>query len=336
LEDTRDTPEAWLRQERGKFVSIRRCFANVGMLAFVSMTAGCPAPSTYLNAVTSFAGTTSDGVTSLGALPATAATICRKRAVARFLKGPLESGAAPTIKWEAYYAADKQADGTLSWKDYCVDIQQSASNYSALLTVLTSYANALKALAATGTWDGAALNTILAKSGTLAGAKTPAGTALSGAGGFAQQLGSLVEGKYVADKAHDFASSANTSFQAILDALNNFVVAVKRDVVDPSKAERIEAVNALEAKAGVWTTPLDAARIVSFTTYAQSVDDDVTAVDAQIAGYSTLIAKIKSGHQNLVSKPQDDSSAKDVIASATDILNALAQIESAIAGSSSK
>jgi hypothetical protein len=308
----------------------------VGFLILVSVTAGCPAPSTYLTAVTSFAGTTSDGITSLGALPATAASVCRKRAVARFLKGPLESGVAPTVKWEDYYAADKQADGKLSWKDYCNDIQGSGSNYSALLTVLTSYANALKALAATGTWDGAALNTILTKSATLAGAKTPAGTALSSAGGVAQQLGTLVEGKYVADKAHGFASSANDSFQAILDALNKFVVAVKSDVVDPSKAERVEVVKALEAKAGVWTTPLDSGRILAFTTYAQSVDDDLTAVDAQIAGYSTLIAKIKAAHQNLVSKPQDDSSAKDVIASATDILNALAQVETAIAGSSSK
>jgi hypothetical protein len=316
-------------------VKILKYTTSAAVLSLAFAGQGCAStPSSYLTAVTSFAGTTSDGVTSLGALPATAATICRKRAAARYLKAPIESGQAPTTRWEDYYATAGQADGTLSWKDYCADIQATAANFASLLTMLTAYASALKALAATGTWDGSALNTMLAKAGTLAGSKTAAGTTLAASGGVAQQLGSLVVAKYAADKAHDFASAANASFQAILDALSNYVAAVKRDVVDPSKKDRIEAVNALEAKAGVWSSPLDAARILPFATYAQSVDDDLSAIDTQVASYTTLIAKIKAGHTTLVSKPQDESSAKDLVASATDILNALAQVEAAVGSTS--
>jgi hypothetical protein len=302
-------------------------------LVAVWVALGCQTgPSAYLHAVTSFAGTTADGVTSLGALPATAASICRKRAVARFLKSHLLPGTQTPPKWEDYYTAAGQADGTLSWQQYCADIQATSANFASLLTMLSDYANALKTLAATGSWDGAPLSTALTKSASLAGSKTPAGTALTALAPAAQQIGSVAVAKYTADRAHDFAAAANTPFQSILDGLNNYVIAVNRDVVGPSKKERVEVVNDLEARASVWSDTPDAGRIIAFATYAQSVDDDLAAIDAQIAAYTALIGKLKAGHGSLVAKPQDDSSSKDITSAASDILGALTQLGTTVSG----
>jgi hypothetical protein len=226
--------------------------------------------------------------------------------------------------------APKQADNNLSWKDYCADIQATGKNFSALLGILATYTSAMKSLASQGTWDGAPLKDLTNNLATLAGAKTPAGGVLSALAAPAQQLGAAIVAKYTEGKTNEFAAKANEPVKAILDGLSKYIEAVKTDVVEPVRGERVEVVKLLETKTNVWAAPLDPLRITGFISYATSVDDDLDSVSASFDGYKMLISKLKTGHAALATKPASDPTAKDIVAVVTEILTALSQIETAV------
>lgn len=310
----------------------RKQLKIVALFAALGALVGCS--HAYLDAVTCYATTSGDGLKSLRSVPATAAIICRKRSAARYLKLHL-LGTPPSERWEDYYGAKKEADGTLSWKEYCADIRDTGRNFSALVSILTAYTNAIKSLAEQGTWDGTALKDLTKNLSTLSGATTPAGQVLSGLAPAAQQLGKGVVAKYAGNKTHEFAAIAEPHIQAILSGLRAYLDAVEKDVVEPATKERIEAVNLLETKGNVWTEPLDSGRAIEFVDYAKSVDDDVASVQSTFASYKTLITKLKAGHTVLANKAPEEPSAKDIVAAMTDILTALAEVETKLSANTS-
>jgi hypothetical protein len=221
---------------------------HLGIFALLAAGAlGCV--NHYRDAVGSYATVAADSIKSLSSIPTTAVTICQKRALARYFKLHLNVGTSPPPPWEEYYAVEKGADGALSWKDYCGDVQATGKNFAALLTLLTTYSNAMKSLASSGTWDGTSLKTLTNNLSNLAGAKTSVGQVLSRLASPAQQLGSAIAAKYADIKIPEFARAADGSVQAVLDGLNLYVEAIEKDVVEP--ARKAEPVNENETAVGL-------------------------------------------------------------------------------------
>jgi hypothetical protein len=297
----------------------RLIFAGVVFLvAFV--VCGC-APSAYLTAVASYATTASTGVQSLAAVPSTESSICRKRAAARYVKAQVLTPSSTT--WRAYYSASKQADGTLSWQEYCAEIETTGKNFLSLLTLLGAYSDAMKSLASAGSWDGATIASTITPLSSLVGGNTTAGKDLTNLASPAQKLGSFIVAGYTSGKTLEFAQTADPAVQAVLDGLGAHITAVNRDVVAPTQKERLEALELLEAKGGVWGTPLDAGRAITFGTYAKSVDDDIASIQSSFATYLTLIDKLKKAHTVLATKPASDASTNDIQSAVVSILAAL-------------
>jgi hypothetical protein len=101
------------------------------------------------------------------------------------------------------------------------------------------------------------------------------------------------------------------------------------------REERVEAVELLEAKGNVWTTPVDAGRAIAFVNYAKSVDDDVLDIASTFSSFKTLVAKLKLGHSALVKDQPEEISVSDIVAAVTDIFSALTQISTATSAKSS-
>jgi len=225
-------------------------------------------------------------------------------------------------RWETYYALPKEADGTLSFQGYCAAVQQTADNYAKLVDLLTAYTDAMKALADGETWDGTDLTDLANNLANLAGASTPAGQVLASLAPSAQQVGGFIVAKYTQEKAYEFAKRADTPVQAILDGVSLYLKATIKDVVTPAAKERAEAIGMLE-KSSVWTTPTDAARVISFVQYAEATDEDISEINARFTGYEELIAKLKAGQHTLATSSPDKPKVKEILTAATNLLVAL-------------
>jgi hypothetical protein len=307
---------------------------HLGIFALIAVGfLGCAHP--YRDAVGSYATVAGDSIKSLSSIPTTAVTICQKRALARYLKLHLNVGTSPLPRWEPYYTVPGGADGTLSWKDYCGDIQATGKNLAALLSLLTTYSTAMKSLASSGAWDGTPVKNVTSSLSNLVGAKTSIGQVLAGLGSPAQQLSVAITAYYADQEIRKFARAADKPIQDLLDGLNRYVIAIETDVVEPARQERVEAIELLETKGNVWTGPLDASRAIGFINYAKSVDDDVLDITSTFASFKTLVAKLKAGHSALAKDQPEKISTSDIVAAVTDIFSALTQVGTAISAKSS-
>lgn len=305
---------------RNLFVALVTAFASVGCSA-----------SPYLKAVTTYAGTADDGISSLREVSDRLASTCRQRSVARYIKRRLEAPEAMhSAQWESYFSLSKEADGTLSWQAYCESIQHTGENYSKLITLLNAYTKAMKSLANDESWDGSAFTDLVKNLSDLSGSSTPAGQVLAALAPSAKQVGSFIVASYTEKKAHEFAASADAPIQAILDGLNTYLTATTHEVLDPAAKERAEAIDMIE-KGGVWTAPTDAARVLSFVQYAQVTDQDISDTKAKFADYGALISKLKAGQHVLATAPADKQSVKDILTAAANILAALNGVRAVLA-----
>jgi hypothetical protein len=299
-------------------------FGRAAFFVLMASGGGCCGHA-YLNAVTSYTTTAVEGVKSLNTLPEIAASSCRKRAAATYLAQRFE-GTEGRPFWEDYYLAPKQADGALSWSDYCADVKASGKNFQALLAILVTYANAMKTLAAQGAWDGSSLATLTGNLSTLVGASTPLGDSLSAMGGPAKQLGAVIVASYTESRTQAFAAAADSSVQAILKGLGDYIDAVDRDVVTPEKQKRLEVLKTLEGpKMNTWKQPLDPTAGLAVFRYATEFDADSARLTARFATDKTLITKLAAGHAALAKAQQSEASASTVAAAVADMVAALTQ-----------
>ena len=302
-----------------------RVLRNPTLFILIAMSSGGCCGHAYLSAVTSYSTTAVEGVKSLKTLPDVAASSCRKLAAATYLAQRLEGKEAPPL-WEDYYVAPKLADSVLSWSDYCADVKTSGKNFRALLAILVTYANAMKSLAAQGSWDGGSLSTLTGNLSTLVGSSTPSGEVLSALVGPAKQLGATIMSSYTKSRTQAFAAAAEGSVQAILKGLGDYLNAVDRDVVTAAMKKRLEVLKALEGpRANVWRQPLDSAAGLAFFHYATAFDIDGAHLAAGFEADRTLIAKLAAGHTALAKAPQGESSANAVTAAVADIVAAFTQ-----------
>jgi hypothetical protein len=299
------------------------------VLATACASVGCANP--YLKAVTTYADTADKGTSSLGEVSDHLASTCRQRSVAHYIKRRLQAPEAMSgNRWESYFALPNEADGTLSWQDYCASIQHTGENYSKLVNLLSAYTKAMKSLANDESWDGSALTDLVKNLSDLSGASTQAGQVLAALAPSAKQVGSFIVASYTEKQAHEFAANADAPVQAILDGLNTYLTKTIKDVVDPAATERAEAIDMVE-KASVWTPPVDGARIISFTQYAQAADQEISDTKAKFADYGALISKLKAGQHVLATARADKPSVKDILTAATNILAALNGVRGALA-----
>ncbi|MEI9936864.1 MAG: hypothetical protein WDO69_06550 [Pseudomonadota bacterium] len=292
--------------------------------AFVTTVAtlGC-GKSEYLKAVTAYAETAGNGTSSLGELSDSLVSICRQRATAHYINRRLEDPEAMTkSRWETYYTLPKEADGVLSWQDYCASVGQTGENYEKLVALLSAYVKAMKVLADQESWDGSDLNDLLSNLSELSGSSTQLGKDLAALAPSAKQLVSFLVAKYAESEAQELAKSADPPIQVILTGMSAYLTATIKDVVTPAAKERAEAIDMIE-KSSVWTTPGDASRVISFTSYAQATDDDISTIKVKFADYDTLIIKLKAGQTVLATVPPKKESVKAILTAATNILVAL-------------
>jgi hypothetical protein len=297
------------------------------LVAIGALLGGCASDAAYLRAVSSFASTTTESLKVLSTVPGMAEDSCRKQSGARYLKrhllavAALEADGRQSIPLLAeYFSAPDQVGNSMSWQDYCAEIEKTGKNYTELLALLTTYANAMKALASQGSWDGASLKDLANNLAGAVGKDKPLGQTLSGASSSAQALGSKIMLKHVQHKTHEFAADADGDVQAILAGLGRYLQKLEVDVFEPGNKERQEAVKLLEAKSNVWSSPTDTGRIAGFVMYAQSVDGDVEAIRAALQDYQVLIGKLKEGHAKLAKQKPDVKGANVVAAAATELL----------------
>jgi hypothetical protein len=345
--------------------------------------------SQYQVAADQFAKATAKGTSSVGTLSSSLVDRCWARAdsdytAARVLAHNLGEEQIRTLSgaqryrvlasWEQWRDLPVRSGGVLTdpktkaaiphyatWSGYCGELQQSAKAFTVGIAALTTYATSLQTLAENGQGLGAQLTGLEAEVGSsLSGLSSNSSLASAAQAIQAplQDLTNLFVSVYVEKKLKDYAGQADPKIQALIGALDGWLVAVQAwegAVADNNKnlVRDLEGImlgvrpqTFTQTADGGWNEPTlppagglrtgHPEALAYFVWFARQQDQASEQFQATVVSSRTVLGSIKSAHTAFKNADGESGDAlKDFMVQFSCLLKDLQGLQSIIAGKSS-
>jgi hypothetical protein len=271
-------------------------------IALMAGSSGCARPP-YMEAVSAHARATEVSAETLAEAPGLAAHICFLKARYTYLQAHLGLVEGREVSFGKWFSSAKATDA-LTWRSYCDEVASAGAAFGDAVGVLQVYAGALSKLGHGARYDGSDVKGLLSTAGTLAGAQTPTGKAISVLAAPLSGLASLLIESHSERDLADFTAAAAPHVAGLLDGVDIYLDALEKDVevLEPLPARSLDRM-----ESAAFAEPYDPTKVRQLLDWGLAVDEEMAALRARIAGYARVTAALRKTQEALArSRPGED------------------------------